>query len=107
MFSAAHCFTDEFARPLPPEGYVIGAGKHYRIFDHPGDSKSAQYSDVAHVFVPSDYLGDTQNFRADIAVVVVIEAFILSNNVRPVCVDWGPTFEVEQLKSGTNGVVWI
>lgn len=89
---------------LSSDLYVIGAGKHYRDFNH-DDDKYAQHSDVEHIYIPSEYIGDTQNYRADIAVVVVKETFKLTNNVRPVCVDWGGSFELDQLKSGATGMV--
>lgn len=54
------------------------------------------------MYIPNDYKGNIQNYRADIAILVLDTPFDLSNNVRPVCMDWARSFDV---KPGATGVV--
>lgn len=105
MFLAAHCFTDpNNGKKYPESNYLVAAGKYYRAWTHPDDT-NAQKTEVEKLLIPKDYRGLESSFTHDIALVVVQTPFRISNLIQPICIDWGNTFEDQQLKDDSRGLV--
>ncbi|KAJ3618905.1 hypothetical protein MTP99_005705 [Tenebrio molitor] len=107
ILTAAHCITDEDGNLFPKEFYVVAVGKRFRKYSDSRDSAHTQTSQVHRMFVPDEYEGDTQNYLADIAILVAVKTFTLSARIQPVCVDWTRNYEREILnsKGGRKGFV--
>jgi secreted trypsin-like serine protease len=99
ILTAAHCITDVYGKMLNKEDYLVAVGKHYRKYDDPRDSNHSQTSVIQDMFVPDEFEGDTQNLLADIALIVTVKTFILSERVQPVCIDWTRNYESAILNS--------
>ncbi|XP_068902110.1 coagulation factor IX-like [Tenebrio molitor] len=97
ILTAAHCITDEDGNLLPKEFYLVAVGKHFRKYSDSRDSAHTQRSQIHRMFVPDEYEGDTQNYLADIAILVTVKTFTFSARVQPVCVDWTRNYEHEIL----------
>jgi secreted trypsin-like serine protease len=107
ILTAAHCITDNDGNLLPKEFYVVAVGKHFRKYSDSRDSAHTQSSQIHRMFVPDEYEGDTQNYLADIAILVAVKTFTLSARIQPVCIDWTRNYEHAILnpRGGRKGFV--
>ncbi|XP_022126007.2 modular serine protease isoform X2 [Pieris rapae] len=105
VISAAHCFWYEKIHQLPSYLYSVAVGKLYRDWDHPYDSLYAQRRDVSKIELASRFYGADLNYQYDLAVVVVNEPFYYRPYIRPLCLDFDPRLNEEQLRKGNMGKV--
>lgn len=52
--------------------------------------------------VPNYYKGPKQNYKSDIAIITLETPFDITIKVRPVCIDWSNSFNMQP---GDKGVV--
>ncbi|XP_068893727.1 uncharacterized protein [Tenebrio molitor] len=107
ILTAAHCITNNDGNLLPKEFYVVAVGKRFRKYSDSRDSAHTQMSQIHRMFVPDEYEGDTQNYLADIAILVAVKTFTLSARIQPVCIDWTRNYEHAILnpRGGRKGFV--
>lgn len=60
---------------------------------------------MTNIVVPDKFYGAETNYDYDLALVFVEKPFVYQNNIRPVCVNFNPVLEAEQLRAGSYGKV--
>ncbi|XP_014356689.2 modular serine protease-like [Papilio machaon] len=104
VLSAAHCFWNEVTKRLENKhNYAVAVGKLYRDWDHVKDERFVQKSNISKIAVPKLYRGIELDYHHDIAVVIVTKPFEYKLHISPVCLDFRPDFNNEQLQSGQLG----
>ncbi|XP_052121866.1 uncharacterized protein LOC113217967 [Frankliniella occidentalis] len=98
--SAAHCFHDNVAKPLPPERYVAAFARTKR--DVTIDEPNVQYRQLAKIHM-KDYGAKKLQYANDISLVELDNEVDVTAWTLPVCVDWG--LELSDLRHGQEGTV--
>ncbi|KAK9731492.1 Trypsin [Popillia japonica] len=58
---------------------------------------------ISEFYIHEKYAGDDKKYHDDVAVLKVNKEFVISIDVRPVCVDWDNMFENFDFIDGTDG----
>ncbi|XP_060881631.1 uncharacterized protein LOC132953091 isoform X2 [Metopolophium dirhodum] len=61
-----------------------------------------QINSVEIIYVKEGYNGKHGSYAEDIAIIVLVEKFLFSNDFAPVCIDWNSIYKVE---NGDTGMV--
>ncbi|XP_048480547.1 transmembrane protease serine 9 isoform X3 [Plutella xylostella] len=104
VISAAHCFWDDTLKLLDAAIFAVAAGKIYSPWNETHDD-GARHTNVTNIVVPDKFYGAETNYDYDLALVFVEKPFVYQNNIRPVCVNFNPVLEAEQLRAGSYGKV--
>lgn len=104
LYIAAHCFWDEQIKAKKNvSDFKIAAGKFYRIYYLP--ERYAQESDIRDIYIPQKYYGVDGLQAQDIAWLILERPMIITDFVRPVCLDMINERQWEDLRVGRTGKV--
>ncbi|KAG6460413.1 hypothetical protein O3G_MSEX011968 [Manduca sexta] len=103
VVTAAHCVSKD-DKVWPASEFAVGAGKIYRAWDNFNDV-GAQKSNVREIKLPPRYQGVVANYQEDIALLILVDAFVYTNFVQPACVSFNAHFDTLQLREGQLGKV--
>ncbi|GBP30600.1 Modular serine protease [Eumeta japonica] len=104
VVTAAHCFWKDVEGLEPSRRFAVAAGKLYRRWTAPSDSK-AQLRDVNKIVIPKRFRGGLTNFQDDIAIVYLSKPLSFNEYVWPVCFDFDWKLDQSQLTAGNLGKV--
>ncbi|KAG6463172.1 hypothetical protein O3G_MSEX013717 [Manduca sexta] len=104
VLSAAHCFWVNDA-VTPKEEYAVALGKLYRPWQPKMVVEKDQKSEIRDIHISPYFLGRTNNYQNDIAVVILETTIVYKPHIRPVCLNFDIQFEKEQLYVGSLGKV--
>ncbi|XP_016655958.1 modular serine protease isoform X2 [Acyrthosiphon pisum] len=76
--------------------------QNYQIIVTAIDNNNYQTSGVEIIYVKEGYNGKHGFYAEDIAIIVLVEKFLFSNDFVPVCIDWNSIYKVE---NGDTGMV--
>lgn len=100
LVTAAHCVAGNNNSTK----YYIATGNTFRDYDSSlHDPTIVKKAEVKNTYIPCNYTGFAGNFIEDIAVIEIMEPFVFSNTLVPICLD--VTNDVLQLKVGDYGKV--
>ncbi|XP_073963853.1 transmembrane protease serine 12-like isoform X1 [Choristoneura fumiferana] len=102
VISAAHCFWMDREGLQPASKYAIALGKIYRQWEKAMDTETHK-SDVSEIKIPVRYLGEAGHYQEDIALVFMSTPVIYRTYIRPVCIDFSPEFDKNQLQNSNSG----
>ncbi|GBP95973.1 Modular serine protease [Eumeta japonica] len=106
VVTAAHCFWKDVEGLEPSRRFAVAAGKLYRRWTAPSDSK-AQFRDVNNIVIPKRFRGGLTNFQDDIAIVYLSKPLSFNEYVWPVCFDFDWKLDQSQLTAGNLGKLYI
>ncbi|GBP30622.1 Coagulation factor IX [Eumeta japonica] len=101
---AAHCFWNKEEVLQPASRYAVAAGKILRHWNEQRDAV-AQKSDVAEIRISPKFRGSLNDFKDDIALLVLTTPLVFDAFVSPVCVDFDVEFDEQQLTDGSFGKI--
>ncbi|KAL6262702.1 hypothetical protein P5V15_005494 [Pogonomyrmex californicus] len=104
LITAAHCIYDDNARRVrdPSKIYVV-TGNIFRDYDNFfHDDRIVKKNRVKSIYYERSYIGLTGNYGSDIAILELVEPFVLTSFLVPVCID---TLNRNLLEEGTYGKV--
>ncbi|XP_012149748.1 coagulation factor IX-like [Megachile rotundata] len=100
LVTAAHCVAGD----NNSSKYYVATGNIFRDYDlslH--DPTIVKKAEVKNIYIACNYTGYEGNFFRDIAVLEIMEPFVFSNTLVPICLD--VTTHMLQLKVGDYGKV--
>ncbi|GAB1860048.1 Limulus clotting factor C [Camponotus japonicus] len=105
LITAAHCVYDENTRQMiNPKKIYVATGNIFRdyesIYHNP---QYVQKNQVKHIYIVCNYLGRLGNYIKDIAILELMQPFVLSSTLAPVCIDLFSDRSV--LEAGVTGKV--
>ncbi|XP_073996305.1 uncharacterized protein [Rhodnius prolixus] len=87
VLSAASCFYDAFNRSvIIPTYFKVTAGKIAYSWMKPDNN--AQERNVNDIAIPETYVGDTNSYSENIAVINLAQDVSFNDLVLPICIDW-------------------
>ncbi|CAL1673906.1 unnamed protein product [Lasius platythorax] len=89
LITAAHCIYDEDSRQVvDPNKIYVATGNIFRDYESPYHNPViVKKNQVKHIYIICNYLGLLGNYIRDIAILELIEPFVLSATLVPVCID--------------------
>ncbi|XP_011252069.2 modular serine protease [Camponotus floridanus] len=106
LITAAHCIYEENSRQvINPKKIYVATGNTFR--DYESSYHNPQYvkkNQVKHIYIVCNYLGLAGNYIRDIAILELMQPFVLSSTLAPVCIDLSSDKAV--LEAGATGKVW-
>ncbi|XP_039282376.1 modular serine protease isoform X1 [Nilaparvata lugens] len=103
VLTAASCIV----HPIREESFRqkkkmrIALGKHHNSFQHSHD-KNYQIREIAELIKPDNYLGSSNHYYNDVAIIKLASEVEISSSVMPICVDKGPLYK---LSSNVHGSI--
>ncbi|XP_017143181.1 modular serine protease [Drosophila miranda] len=102
VITAAHCVYDETVRrAYSYDTFRVIAAKFYRNYKN--TTSDERWQDVRNIILAPDYKGRTNNYFNDLALLVLVEPFELSNVIRPICVHFSEFAEKETINNDVQG----
>ncbi|GAB1860049.1 Limulus clotting factor C [Camponotus japonicus] len=105
LITAAHCIYEENnRRVINPKKIYIATGNIFRDYEsifH--DPQYVQKNQVKHIYIVCNYLGRLGNYIRDIAILELMQPFVMSSTLAPVCIDLFSDRSV--LEAGVTGKV--
>ncbi|XP_014285957.1 transmembrane protease serine 9 [Halyomorpha halys] len=104
ILTAAHCIYNENYSGIDNANFTVVAGKYYVSWEHrdPGE----QRLQVLKIKIPSTYVGFTNRYADDIALLELNTTINCSSTIMPVCIDWSSEYLVEHLPIFGTVVGW-
>ncbi|EFN68053.1 hypothetical protein EAG_13284 [Camponotus floridanus] len=81
---------------------IVNGVPAYNVTEFPWHA--TLYLDVKHIYIVCNYLGLAGNYIRDIAILELMQPFVLSSTLAPVCIDLSSDKAV--LEAGATGKVW-
>ncbi|XP_014488646.1 PREDICTED: limulus clotting factor C-like [Dinoponera quadriceps] len=108
LITAAHCVYDEVTKKIirNPKLIHILTGNVFRDFDFPWhDQRLVRKGQVKNIYISCNYLGLIGNYVSDIAILELVEPFVLSTWLVPICIDPFSYGDRVVLEAGVYGKV--
>ncbi|XP_063923461.1 uncharacterized protein LOC135137673 isoform X2 [Zophobas morio] len=103
VLTAAHCvLISDYSLK---DDIILVVGNYYSKYKHSEDKSAQDVNSIKEIFVPKRYRGRDQNYKNDIAIVVTREKFVITDNVRPICIDLDSRYLANAIKKSMNGYV--
>ncbi|XP_030246803.1 modular serine protease isoform X2 [Drosophila navojoa] len=102
VITAAHCVYSEVTRHIyNVDTFRVVAAKLYRGYNDVTNEDKRR--DVESIMVAPEYKGREDNYKNDIALIMLSEPYKLSNVIRPVCVEFFRFAEKETINNDVQG----
>ncbi|ALC45275.1 modSP, partial [Drosophila busckii] len=102
IITAAHCvFNEVTGHTYAKEIFRVVAAKLYRGYNEVNSDERRR--DVEDIVVAARYKGREDNFFNDLALIVLKQAFELSDVIRPVCIHFSTFAEKETINNNVEG----
>ncbi|CAH1398588.1 unnamed protein product [Nezara viridula] len=104
ILTAAHCIYNETYSAIENATFSVIAGKYYVSWKRkdPGE----QRFEVLKIKFPETYVGFTNRYAEDIALLELNAPINITSAIMPVCIDWNSKYLVEQLSTIGTIVGW-
>ncbi|XP_024218102.1 transmembrane protease serine 9 isoform X1 [Halyomorpha halys] len=104
ILTAAHCIYNESHSGIDIANFTVVAGKYHVSWKHtdPGEQRLK----VLKIKIPETYVGFTNRYAEDIALLELNTTINYTSAIMPVCIDWSSEYLGEQLPVVGTVVGW-
>ncbi|XP_014291981.1 ovochymase-1 isoform X3 [Halyomorpha halys] len=104
ILTAAHCIYDDTNFRIDNATFFVVAGKYNVSWEwrDPGEQR-LKVADIKH---PETFVGETNRYADDIALLILNTSIQFNSAIMPVCIDWNAKYEVEKLPPVGTVVGW-